>query len=101
MGDYKEYCSNTRIDKTARIKQYRTPWVDIGNNVSIDMGVYISTQIKIGDYVHIAQHVCIIGGKWALLEMADFTNIGAGSKIVVMSDDFTMSVSHHLTSEVL
>jgi len=61
----------------------------IGNHVAIDMGVYISTHTMIGDYVHIAQHVCVIGGKHGQFIMRDFSNIGAGSKIVVVSDDFT------------
>ena len=71
---------------------YHPELVSIGSHVSIDMGVCISTSAKIGDYVHIAPHVCIIGGKDALLEMDDFTNIGAGSVIVVVSDDFTQGM---------
>ena len=84
MGGY-----DVSIDKTAKITSVIK---HIGSHISIDMGVYISTSIRIGDYVHIAPHVCIIGGEKALLEMADFTNIGAGSKIVVVSDDFTMGM---------
>ena len=60
----------------------------IGNHVSIDMGVYISVRADIGDYVHIAPHVCIIGGKDSFIYMGDFTNISAGGKIIVASDDF-------------
>ena len=73
------------IHPTADIRQQ----MDTGSHVSIDMGVYISTRINIGDYVHIAPHVCVIGGAAGFLEMGHFTNIGAGSKIVVVSDDFT------------
>ena len=77
---------DVRIHKTAELTHSDNI---IGNHVSIDMGVYISSQIDIGDYVHIAPHVCIIGGGNSFLGMGHFTNIGAGSKIVVVSDDFT------------
>jgi len=79
--------SDVRISEAAVINH--PDRVRIGKHVSIDMGVYISTAAKIGDYVHIAPHVCIIGGKSALLSMADFTNIAAGSVLVVVGDDFT------------
>ncbi|KKL62749.1 hypothetical protein LCGC14_2182090 [marine sediment metagenome] len=55
MGGY-----DVSIDKTAKITSVIK---HIGSHVSIDMGVYISTKLKIGDYVHIAPHVCIIGGE--------------------------------------
>ena len=78
---------DVRISKSAEISKPNL--VTIGNHVSIDMGVYISTRTYIGDYVHIAPYVCIIGGEDAKLVMEDFTNIGAGSKLVVRGDDFT------------
>jgi acetyltransferase-like isoleucine patch superfamily enzyme len=62
--------------------------IQLGNHISIDNGVYISTQATIGDYVHIAPYVCIIGGSNAKLIMGNFTNIGAGSKIIIIGDDF-------------
>lgn len=77
---------DVRVSDKAEILQ--PSYVDIGNHVSIDMGVYMSTQAIIGDYVHIAPHVCIIGGGFAKIRMDDFSNIGAGSKIIVISDDF-------------
>ena len=77
---------DVRIHPTAEIT--RPDWVTIGNHVAIDMGVYISTMAHIGDYVHIAPHVCVIGGVGAVLFMENFTNISAGTKIVVISDDF-------------
>ena len=59
-----------------------------GDHVSIDEGVYISTAIHCGDYVHIAPYACIIGGKIGTLKMGDFTNISAGAKVIVISDSF-------------
>jgi galactoside O-acetyltransferase len=45
-----------------------------------------------GDYIHIAPSVSIIGGTTASLVMEDFTNIGSGSRIVCASDDFTQGL---------
>tara|TARA_B110000240_G_scaffold166937_1_gene188494 strand:+ start:3923 stop:4453 length:531 start_codon:yes stop_codon:yes gene_type:complete len=63
--------------------------VELGKHVAIDIGVYLSTQAKIGNYVHIAPYVCIIGGEKSKLVMGDFSGIAAGSKIICGSDDFT------------
>lgn len=78
---------DARISDKAEIVQ--SVYVEMGDHVSIDSWVYISTKAILGDYIHIAPHVCVIGGVNAVLVMHDFTNIGAGSKIVVISDDFT------------
>ena len=83
---YKRYGQDIRVDNDARIT--RPELVELGNHIAIDMGVYISVTAKIGDYVHIAPHVCVIGGKNATLVIEDFGNVGAGSKLVVISDDF-------------
>ena len=61
----------------------------LGDHVSIDIGVYCSTSLDVGDYVHIAPYVCIIGGKDSSLKMGKFSGIAAGSKIICASDDFT------------
>ena len=79
--------NDVRISKTAVINH--PDLVTIGKHVSIDMGVYIATAAKIGDYVHIATKACVIGGRGGYLEMADFTNISVGSTLIVVSDDFT------------
>ena len=62
--------------------------VSIGNHVAIDMWTYISTSMTIGDYVHIAPSVTILGGASAYIEMGNFTNIGSGGRIVCATDDF-------------
>ena len=77
---------DVRISDKAEI--VRPDLVEIGNHVAIDMGVYLSVSAKIGDYIHIAPHVCIIGGASATLIMEDFTNISAGCKVVCASDSF-------------
>jgi len=77
---------DVRVSDKAEI--VRPELVTIGNHVSIDSWVYISTNVKMGDYIHIAPHVSIIGGSEATLIMGDFSNIGSGSKVVVISDNF-------------
>lgn len=79
--------TDVRIADTAVIS--RPDLIEIGNHVSIDIGCYISTAAKIGDYIHISPYVCIIGGADAMLIMEDFTGISAGTKLVVLGDDFT------------
>jgi acetyltransferase-like isoleucine patch superfamily enzyme len=85
--DLKKQGIDLFVDKTAVIK--RPELVEVGAHVAIDVGVYLSTQAIIGDYVHIAPYVCVIGGKDAKLVMGDFSGIAAGSKIICGSDDFT------------
>ena len=87
MVEFKKIGEDVRIDDLARIPNPEL--VELGNHIAIDMGVYISVKAQIGDYIHIAPHVCIIGGKGASLIMEDFTNIAAGCKLIVLGDDFT------------
>ncbi len=56
---------DVRVSDKAEI--VRPELVTIGNHVSIDSWVYISTNVKMGDYIHIAPHVSIIGGSEPLL----------------------------------
>jgi acetyltransferase-like isoleucine patch superfamily enzyme len=60
----------------------------IGNHVAIDKGVYCSTNIEIGDYVHISPYVTIIGGKYGQFIAKGFNNIMAGARIICGSDRF-------------
>jgi len=61
----------------------------IGSHVAIDNGVIVSTQLQIGNYVHIAPYVCMIGGKFSSVILEDFSFIAAGTKIVAGSEDYT------------
>jgi acetyltransferase-like isoleucine patch superfamily enzyme len=81
---------DVRISDKAEINTNRT--ISIGNHVSIDSWVYISTHLFMGDYIHVAPHVSVIGGDAGTLYMDHFSNIGSGSKIVVVSDDFTQGM---------
>ena len=60
----------------------------IGKHVAIDKGVYCSTNIEIGDYVHISPYVTIIGGRYGHFTAKGFNNIMAGARIVCSSDRF-------------
>ena len=84
---FKSVGEDLYVDETARVKH--PEYVELGNHVAIDMGVYASTAMEIGDYVHIAPYTCIIGGKNSKLVMGNFAGISAGCKILCGSDDFT------------
>ena len=60
----------------------------IGNHVAVDKGVYCSTNIEIGDYVHISPYVTIIGGRYGKFIAKGFNNIMAGARIICGSDRF-------------
>jgi len=60
----------------------------IGNHTAIDKGFYCTTQIEIGDYVHIGPYVTCIGGKDGLFILKGFNNVMAGARIVCGSDRF-------------
>ena len=60
----------------------------IGDHTAIDKGFYCTTQIEIGDYVHISPYVTCIGGKDGLFVLKGFNNIMAGARIICGSDRF-------------
>lgn len=60
----------------------------IGNHVAIDMGFVCTTQLTIGDYVHISPHVSVIGGKQGCLTVGDFCFISTGARIICGSELF-------------
>jgi acetyltransferase-like isoleucine patch superfamily enzyme len=86
MENLKSVGEDVRISELAYIS--KPELVEMGSHIAIDMWTYISTQLVMGDYIHIAPSVSIIGGAIASLTMEDFTNIGSGSRIVCASDDF-------------
>jgi len=62
--------------------------VDVGNNVAIDTGTYITTEAIVGDYIHIGPYVVIIGGEKSKVEVENFASIAAGTRILAGSDEF-------------
>ena len=77
---------DVRISELADIT--RPELVSMGYHIAIDQWTYISTQMEMGSYIHIAPSVTILGGAHAKLVMGNFTNIGSGSRIVCATDDF-------------
>lgn len=69
--------------------------VSIGSHVAIDHGVYITTQVEIGDYIHLSPYITVIGGEKSKLIINDFVTIAAGSRIIAGSDSF---LGHGFTS---
>lgn len=59
-----------------------------GSHVSIDKGVYCSTNVMLGSYIHISPYVTIIGGKNSSFTAKGFNNIMAGARIICGSDRF-------------
>jgi len=59
-----------------------------GSHIAIDKGVYCTTKINLGSYIHISPYVTIIGGKDAEFSAHGFNNIMAGARIVCGSDRF-------------
>ena len=62
---------------------------EIGSHNAIDNGVTISTSLIMGDYIHIAPYVTVIGGADSKLILEDFSFVAAGTKIVCGSEDYT------------
>lgn len=60
----------------------------LGSHVAIDKGVYFSTNVEIGGYVHISPYVTVIGGKDSKFTAKGFNNIMAGARIICGSDRF-------------
>jgi dTDP-4-amino-4,6-dideoxy-D-glucose acyltransferase len=60
----------------------------IGDHIAIDKGVYCTAKVTIGDYIHIAPYVTIIGGTEGTLTCKGFNNIMAGARVICSSDRF-------------
>ena len=81
---------NTGIDVVvdANTKITRPELCTIGNHVAIDWGFYCTTQLTIGDYVHISPNVAVIGGRKTRLTVEDFCFISVGSQMICGSELF-------------
>jgi len=82
------------IGKTVRIRYPEL--VEIGNNVIIDDFTYISTQLIIHSYVHIASGCKLIGGKEAKIELHDFSTLAPGVVLAAGSDDYISGIASPL-----
>jgi len=81
-----KYCgTNVIIGKTVRIKDPEK--VSIGDNVIIDDYTYISGDVRIGDYVHIAPG-CVLSASTGGIEMEALSGLSAGCKIYGGSSNY-------------
>ena len=62
---------------------------EVGNHVAIDKGFYCTTKLLVGDYVHIAPYVIVIGGNTASLTMKHFSGMAAGCRVICASDNYS------------
>lgn len=74
------------IDDMVKIK--RPDLVNVGNHIAIDWGFFCTTQLNLGDYVHISAFVSCIGGKAGKFTTKGFNNIMTGARIICGSDRF-------------
>jgi galactoside O-acetyltransferase len=72
------------ISKSVEIK--RPHLMTVGNHVAIDSYFYCTTSLWIGDYIHIAPFVSVIGGEDGIFLVGNFCTIAAGCRIVVRGD---------------
>lgn len=74
---------------SANVEIRRPSLIAVGNHVSIDSGFYITTKAEIADYIHIGPYVTVIGGFDGFLKLEGFNTIGAGTRIICVSDTFS------------
>ncbi len=82
----KKMGQNVIIGKTVRIRYPEL--VEIGDNVIIDDFTYISTALKIENYVHIASGAKIIGGREATVTFKSFSTLAPQVVLAAGSDDY-------------
>jgi dTDP-4-amino-4,6-dideoxy-D-glucose acyltransferase len=73
---------------SANVEIRRPHLVSIGSHVAIDSGVYITTELEVGDYVHLSPYITVIGGAKSKLIVENFVTIAAGTRIIAGSDKF-------------
>jgi galactoside O-acetyltransferase len=76
---------NVFISNSVEIR--RPHLISLGNHIAIDTGFYCTVGAELGDYIHIAPYVTIIGGADGFLKMGHFASIAAGSRIICASDE--------------
>ena len=92
LNKLKSVGKNVIIGKTVRIRYPEL--VEIGDNVIIDDFSYISTQLKIGSYVHIAPGCKLIGGRDSYIELNDFVTLAPNTVLAAGSDDYISGLTH-------
>lgn len=74
---------------------------DIKEYSIIDDFCYISTQLIIGKFFHIASNCVISGGKHSVFQAGNFGGIAAGTKCFCASDDFVNDIGNVLPKKCI
>jgi galactoside O-acetyltransferase len=77
---------NVRISR--KVSLYGAEHIEIGNNVRIDDFCILSGHIRLGDYIHIAAQVFLVGGKHGII-MEDFSGLASRCAVYTESDDYS------------
>lgn len=77
---------DVRISQRASI--YAPDRIQIGNHVRVDDFAVLSGKIELGDYIHIAVHSSLFGGKEGI-QVEDYVNISSRVAIYALSDDYS------------
>ena len=81
---------NVIIGKTVRIRHPEL--VSIGDNSIIDDFTYISSELEVGKFCHVASNSVILGGSKGKCIFEDLTGCAPGTRIITASDDYTGSL---------
>lgn len=92
VSKLKKCGKNVIIGKTVRIRYPEL--VEIGDNVIIDDFTYISTQLRISSYVHIAAGCKLIGGINSYIELNNYTTLAPNCMLGAGSDDYELGLTH-------
>lgn len=80
LSNLRAYGDDVRIDLGAVIK--RPNLMSVGSHIAIDHGVYVTTRLEMGDYIHIGPYTTVTGGAEGLLKMGNFSGLAAACRIV-------------------
>ena len=83
---FKSLGSHVLISRKASI--YGAEYMSIGNNVRIDDFSILSSNLSIGNHVHISAYVALYGGKEGI-EIHDYVGVSARTLVYAVSDDYT------------
>lgn len=84
---FKSLGEDVRISRRAIIR--RPELVSLGDHIAIDPFVFISTQLDVRNYVHIAHYTGIIGGRKSYCKFSDYSFVAPRCTLVCGSEDYT------------
>ena len=94
FDDLKYLGKNSIIGKTVRIRYPEL--VSIGDNCIIDDFTYISTELRLGDNVHISSGCKLIGGKKSSVIMESFSTTAPNVVLAAGNDDYISGIGSQI-----